>query len=140
MPAVTLREAAPGGRLFVLGRLFCTGKESTQPTDGPSYLTRRAQNEKRSKTMTTWKFWAAFGVGVAAGAALALIYAPQSGARTRRQIRRAVNDAGDMIKDTADTVQDFAGKYLKRSKDVVGDVVDSAQNVVTAAKRVTTFG
>ena len=90
--------------------------------------------------MSTWKFWAAFGVGVAAGAALALIYAPQSGARTRRQIKRAVNDAGDYIKDTADNVTDVANKYLKRSKDVVGDVVDSAQNVVTAARRVTTFG
>ncbi len=90
--------------------------------------------------MSTWKFWAAFGVGVAAGAALALIYAPQSGARTRRQIKRAVNDAGDYIKDTADNVQDFAGKYLKRGKEAMGDVVDSAQNVVTAAKRVTTFG
>jgi gas vesicle protein len=90
--------------------------------------------------MSTWKFWAAFGVGVAAGAALALIYAPQSGARTRRQIRRAVADAGDYIKDTADNVQDFAGKYLKRGKDVMEDVKDSAQNVVTAAKRVTTFG
>lgn len=89
--------------------------------------------------MSTWKFWAAFGVGVAAGAALALIYAPQSGARTRRQLKRAVNDAGDYIKDTADTVQDFAGKYLKRGKDVMDDVVDSAQNVVTAAKRATTF-
>jgi len=58
-------------------------------------------------------------------------------ARFAAAAKRAVNDAGDMIKDTADTVQDFAGKYLKRSKDVVGDVVDSAQNVVTAAKRVT---
>jgi len=90
--------------------------------------------------MSTWKFWAAFGVGVAAGAALALIYAPQSGARTRRQIKRAVSDAGDYIKETADSVQDFAGKYVKRGKDVVGDVVDSAQNVATAAKRVVTFG
>jgi gas vesicle protein len=90
--------------------------------------------------MSTWKFWAAFGVGLAAGAALALIYAPQSGARTRRQIRRAVADAGDYLKDTADNVQDFAGKYLKRGREAVSDVVDSAQNVVTAAKRVTTFG
>jgi gas vesicle protein len=90
--------------------------------------------------MSTWKFWAAFGVGVAAGAALALIYAPQSGARTRRQIKRTVSEAGEYIKDTADTVSDAANKYLKRSKDVMGDVVDSAQNVVTAAKRVTSFG
>jgi gas vesicle protein len=90
--------------------------------------------------MSTLKFWAAFGVGVAAGAALALIYAPQSGARTRRQIKRTFSDAGEFVKDTADNVQDFAGKYLKRGKDVMGDVVDSAQNVVTAAKRVTSFG
>lgn len=90
--------------------------------------------------MSTWKFWAAFGVGVAAGAALALIYAPQSGARTRRQIKRAVTDAGDYIKDTADNVSDAANKYLKRGREAVGDVVDSAQNVATAAKRVVTFG
>ncbi|MFY9745102.1 MAG: YtxH domain-containing protein [Acidobacteriaceae bacterium] len=87
--------------------------------------------------MSTWKFWAAFGVGLAAGAALALIYAPQSGARTRRQIKRAVSDAGDYIKDTADTVQGVAEKYLKRGREAVGDVVDSAQS---AAKRVATFG
>ncbi len=90
--------------------------------------------------MSTWKFWAAFGVGVAAGAALALIYAPQSGARTRRQIKRAVSDAGDYIKDTADSVQDLADKYLKRGREAVDDVMDSAQNVVTTAKRVATFG
>jgi gas vesicle protein len=90
--------------------------------------------------MSTWKFWAAFGVGVAAGAALALIYAPQSGARTRRQLKRSIADAGEYLRDTADSVSDVANKYLKHGKNVVGDVVDSAQNVVTAAKRVTTFG
>ncbi len=90
--------------------------------------------------MNAWKFWAAFGVGVAAGAALALIYAPQSGARTRKQIKRTVADATDYVREAADSVSDAANKYLKRSKDAVGDVVDSAQNVVTAAKRVTTFG
>jgi len=85
------------------------------------------------------KFWAAFAVGVAAGAALALIYAPQSGARTRKQIRRTFNDAGDYIRDTASTVQDAAGKYIKRGKDVMNDVADSAQNAATAAKRVVSF-
>ncbi len=78
--------------------------------------------------------------GTGGGCGLALIYAPQSGARTRRQIKRAVSDAGDFIQDTADTVQDFADKYLKGGKEAVGDVVDSAQNVVTAAKRMATFG
>ena len=89
--------------------------------------------------MNTWKFWAAFGVGVAAGAALALIYAPQSGERTRRQLRRSYNDASDYVRTTASDLGEQAGKYLKKSKDVVGDVVDSAQNIASAAKRVVSF-
>ncbi|HEX4039257.1 MAG TPA: YtxH domain-containing protein [Acidobacteriaceae bacterium] len=85
------------------------------------------------------KFWAAFAVGVAAGAALALIYAPQSGARTRRQIRRGLNDAGDYLRDTASGVQDAAGRYVKRGKEAMNDVVDSAQNMATSAKRIVSF-
>lgn len=90
--------------------------------------------------MSTWKFWAAFGVGVAAGAALALIYAPQTGVRTRRQIRRSWEDANEYIRDTASNVSEQAGKYMKRSKEAVDTAVDSAQGVVTAAKRVVSFG
>jgi len=89
--------------------------------------------------MSTWKFWAAFGVGVAAGAALALIYAPQTGVRTRRQIRRGWEDANEYVRDTVNTVSEQAGKCFQRSRDAVGDVVDSAQNVVTSAKRVVNF-
>ncbi|MGB6134165.1 MAG: YtxH domain-containing protein [Acidobacteriaceae bacterium] len=85
------------------------------------------------------RFWAAFGIGVAAGAALALIYAPQTGARTRRQIRRGYEDASDYVRSTASSVGDSATKYLKKGKETVGDVVDSAQNVVTAAKKVVSF-
>ena len=90
--------------------------------------------------MSTWKFWAAFGVGVAAGAALALLYAPQTGERTRRQLRRSYDDASDYVRTTASNVSDQAEKYLKKSKDMVGDVVDSAQNLASAAKRVVSFG
>jgi gas vesicle protein len=89
--------------------------------------------------MSTWKFWAAFGVGVAAGAALALIYAPQTGARTRRQLRRGFNEATEYLSDTASNLSDTANKYIKRGKDTMSDVVDSAQNVVSAAKKVTSF-
>ena len=41
--------------------------------------------------MESWKFWTAFGVGVAAGATVALLYAPQTGDRTRLQIRRGLD-------------------------------------------------
>jgi gas vesicle protein len=86
--------------------------------------------------MNAVKVWAAFMVGVAAGAAVALLYAPQTGEKTRRQLRRNLEDAGDYIKDAADTVSDHAEKYVKRGRGVVEDVVDSASNAVTAAKKV----
>jgi gas vesicle protein len=89
--------------------------------------------------MNAVKFWAVFAVGVAAGAAVALIYAPQSGEKTRKQLRRGFEDAGDYIKDAAENLGDRAEKYVKRGKDAVGDVVDSASNVVNAAKKVVQF-
>jgi gas vesicle protein len=89
--------------------------------------------------MNAVKFWAVFTVGVAAGAAVALIYAPQSGEKTRRQLRRGLEDAGDYLKDTAETFTDHAEKYVKRGKGIVEDVVDSATNAVSAAKKVVQF-
>jgi len=86
--------------------------------------------------MNAVKVWAAFMVGVAAGAAVALLYAPQSGEKTRRQLRRNLEDAGDYLKDTADTLGEHAEKYIKRGKDAVGEVVDSASSAVNAAKKV----
>jgi len=82
------------------------------------------------------KFWAVFAVGVAAGAAVALIYAPQSGEKTRRQLRRGFEDASDYLKDTAETIGEHAEKYVRRGKDAVGDAVESASNAVNAAKKV----
>ena len=52
--------------------------------------------------MNTLKFWAVFTVGVAAGAAVALIYAPQPGAKTRKQLKRSFNDASDYLKDASE--------------------------------------
>jgi gas vesicle protein len=82
------------------------------------------------------RVWAVFIVGVAAGAAVALIYAPQSGEKTRRQLRRGLEDAGDYLKDAADTLGDHAEKYAKRGKGMVEDAVDSASNAVSAARKV----
>lgn len=90
--------------------------------------------------MNMGKFWAAFTVGAATGAVLALIYAPQSGARTRRQIRRNYEDASDYVRKSASNAGDCATKYYKKSRETMGDVVDSAQNLAAAAKRVVPFG
>lgn len=80
--------------------------------------------------MDSWKFWTAFTVGVAAGASVAFLYAPQTGERTRRQLRRSMEDAGDYLQDTAEDVQDRAQEYVKRGREVVEDLMDSARKVV----------
>lgn len=83
------------------------------------------------------KFWAVFTIGVAAGAAVALLYAPQSGEKTRRQVRRKLEDASDYVKDAADTISERASKAYKTGKGAVEDALDSASGVYdAAAKRV----
>jgi gas vesicle protein len=87
--------------------------------------------------MDTFKFWAVFTVGVVAGATVALIYAPQTGAKTRKQLRRKLNDATDYVKDVSGDLGDRAGDAVNRGRDVVEDLVNSAQRASqTVAKRV----
>jgi gas vesicle protein len=90
--------------------------------------------------------WIAFAIGVAAGAGVALLYAPQSGTRTRRQLRRNLNDGVDYLEDAAAYLKQQAEnlsaeaqkavqKTIKRTKGQVGDVLDKASTVVNSATR-----
>jgi gas vesicle protein len=81
------------------------------------------------------KFWAVFTVGVTAGAVVALIYAPQTGEKTRRQLKRKFEDAGDYLKDAGETLGDHAEKVVKRGKDVWSDVSDSAGKAANKAAK-----
>jgi len=83
--------------------------------------------------MNALKFWAVFAVGVTAGAAVALIYAPQTGEKTRKQIKRKLEDAGDYLKDAGETLGDRAEKVVQRGKDVWEDVADSASKAANRA-------
>jgi gas vesicle protein len=84
--------------------------------------------------------WIAFGVGVAAGASVALLYAPQSGDRTRRQLRRNLDDGVDYLEDAADYLKKQAErlskeaqKTIKRTKGQVEELVDKASTAVSDA-------
>jgi gas vesicle protein len=83
--------------------------------------------------MNMLKLWAVFAVGVTAGAVVALIYAPQTGERTRKQLKRKFEDAGDYLKDAGETLGDHAEKVVKRGKDVWEDVADSATKAANRA-------
>ena len=90
--------------------------------------------------MSAKGIWIAFGVGVTAGAAVALLYAPQSGAKTRRQLRNGINDGVDyledaavFLKDQAESLSKEAQKTIKRTKGQVEEVVDKATDAVSGA-------
>jgi gas vesicle protein len=87
--------------------------------------------------MSAKNCWLAFGIGVGAGAAIALLYAPQAGIKTRRRLRKGVEDAGDYLEDAGDYLKaqaerfsDEAQKAIKRTRSQVESYVDKAGDVV----------
>jgi len=90
--------------------------------------------------MSAKNYWFAFGIGVVAGATIALLYAPQSGARTRKQLRKGVSEAGDYLeeagdylKEQAERLSSEAQKAVKRTREQVESAVDKAGDVYAGA-------
>lgn len=76
--------------------------------------------------MSVFKYWTAFAIGVSAGTAIALAYAPRTGDKTRKQWKRKLGDTGEYIKG------DFskqAGRVYSRARDVAEDVVSQADTI-----------
>jgi gas vesicle protein len=94
--------------------------------------------------MSAKNYWFAFGIGVVAGASIALLYAPQTGVKTRKQLRKGVEDASDYLEDAANYLKEQAErlsketeKAIKRTRGQVGNAVertvDRASDVVQSA-------
>ena len=83
--------------------------------------------------MSMFRTWTVFSIGVAAGAAVALAYAPRTGDKTRKQWKRKLDDTGDYLKDTADDFSKHATKVYSRARDAADDVASQAD---TFARRV----
>jgi gas vesicle protein len=90
--------------------------------------------------MNVVRYWAVFSLGVAAGAAAALIYAPQTGEKTRKQLKRNLQDASDYIKDTHEDLTKHATRVYKSTRYVASDVASRvgsvASNVSSAASSI----
>lgn len=67
-----------------------------------------------SNTNYEIKFAVGFIAGMAAGLAIAFLFAPQSGEETRKVLKEKVTDAGDKVRDV---VEDVSAQV----KEVVGD-------------------
>jgi gas vesicle protein len=91
----------------------------------------------------TTKIGVALLIGGLIGAAVALLYAPQSGRETRKDItrasRRGKNFAVDLIEDTIDDVNDLAKDLKKRACDIFEQGVDlsdkTKKEIVTALEQ-----
>ncbi len=79
----------------------------------------------------TPKLGAAILIGGMIGAAIALLYAPQSGRKTRKDItrvtRRGKNYTVDLIEDTIDEVNDLVSDLRKRAGDILDQGVDLSE-------------
>ena len=66
-----------------------------------------------------------FLVGLGAGVALTLLFAPKSGGQTRRLISRHVKDSTDWVKDTATAAGESVSSRVEELRDRVKDVAEA---------------
>ena len=70
--------------------------------------------------MSTTKVTIALVTGLAAGAALGLLFAPQTGTETRDKLSASLAELGDCIKETAATqIDDLVDTFKTRVVDVI---------------------
>ena len=78
---------------------------------------------------------APFLIGLAVGAGLALLYAPQSGAETRRIIRRKARHAADSARMAGEDLADEVRDRVEHTKRRVQEGLDEAREAVSREKR-----
>jgi gas vesicle protein len=76
-----------------------------------------------------------FLLGVAIGAAAALLLAPQSGAATRRDIRRGARRAKRAATDLAGDISTKVSGTFEQARDRVEQGIDSARQAIDLKKR-----
>jgi gas vesicle protein len=80
------------------------------------------------------QIFSAFAIGLGAGAAIGVLFAPQSGEDTREAIRGSAKDGIDEAVDRGKTVMRRVRKNIGDAKDYVNDVADTAEGAFRDAR------
>lgn len=76
----------------------------------------------------------AFLLGGVVGAGIALLYAPGSGADTRRRIKEGAEDAGDWAKDKYQDARYKVSDSTGRVRQMINEKKDDLQSAIEAGK------
>jgi len=83
----------------------------------------------------TWpQVVSAFAIGLGAGAALGVLFAPQSGEDTRELLRGTAQDGIDEAVGRGKTVVRRVRKNMEDAKDFVNEVADTAEGAFREAR------
>jgi gas vesicle protein len=75
-----------------------------------------------------------FLAGASLGAVVALLYAPQSGKKTREYITDRTEEGKDYLKEKSKELRDQAEDYVERGKDLVSQQVERGKDLVAKQK------
>jgi Gas vesicle protein len=78
---------------------------------------------------------APFLLGLALGAGIALLLAPQSGEETRRDVADKVRRAKEAARDTVADIGDAIGDTIETAREKVGEGIESAREAVDVRRR-----
>ena len=76
-----------------------------------------------------------FILGLAVGAGLALLFAPRSGAETRRDLQRRAREVGDQAQDIVSELTESVGNTLGQAKDAVESRIDATRDALELKRR-----
>ncbi|MFN2603389.1 MAG: YtxH domain-containing protein [Gemmatimonadaceae bacterium] len=76
-----------------------------------------------------------FILGLAVGAGLALLFAPRTGAETRRDLQRRAREVSDQAQDLVSELTESVGNTLGQAKDAVGSRIDATRDAIELKRR-----